>query len=148
FVVASDEINTLYVYRRGHADPVTVVELHKFLDTKKDKESDLEGAARIGNRVYWISSHGTNSDGEQQDRRRRLFATDITSEAGGPSVKPVGSPYAALVADLISAPQLAAYDFATASTIPPKEPGGLNIEGLAATPDGRLLIGFRNPVPG
>jgi hypothetical protein len=25
-------------------------------------------------------------------------------------------------------------------------PGGLNIEGLAATPDGQLLIGFRNPL--
>jgi hypothetical protein len=29
----------------------------------------------------------------------------------------------------------------------PKEPGGLNIEGLAATPAGALLIGFRNPQP-
>ena len=26
-------------------------------------------------------------------------------------------------------------------------PGGLNIEGLAATPAGKLLIGFRNPIP-
>ena len=29
----------------------------------------------------------------------------------------------------------------------PKEPGGLNIEGLCPTPDGGLLIGFRNPIP-
>jgi hypothetical protein len=33
-----------------------------------------------------------------------------------------------------------------ASTIPPKTEGGLNIEALAATPEGKLLIGFRNPV--
>jgi hypothetical protein len=29
----------------------------------------------------------------------------------------------------------------------PKELDALNIEGLAATPEGHLLIGFRNPVP-
>ena len=29
----------------------------------------------------------------------------------------------------------------------PKEPDALNIEGLSATAEGHLLIGFRNPVP-
>ena len=32
--------------------------------------------------------------------------------------------------------------------LPPKEKGALNIEGLAATPEGHLLVGFRNPIPG
>jgi hypothetical protein len=34
-----------------------------------------------------------------------------------------------------------------AAKLPPEAPGGLNIEGLAAAPVGRLLIGFRNPIP-
>ena len=36
---------------------------------------------------------------------------------------------------------------ADAALLPPKEPGGFNIEALAATPGGKLLIGLRNPVP-
>jgi hypothetical protein len=32
--------------------------------------------------------------------------------------------------------------------LPPKQADALNIEGLAGTPDGHLLIGFRNPTPG
>ena len=36
----------------------------------------------------------------------------------------------------------------SAATRPPEAPDGLNIEGLAATPNGKLLIGFRNPIPG
>lgn len=42
---------------------------------------------------------------------------------------------------------MAPFDLSRAATLAPKAPGGLNIEGLTATPDGRLLIGFRNPVP-
>lgn len=44
--------------------------------------------------------------------------------------------------------ELKAYKLADAARLAPEAPGGLNIEGLAATPDGKLLIGFRNPVPG
>src|ERR1700752_3562987 len=82
FVVANDERNTLRVYKRGQSDPVDSVPVFKFLGTKEKKESDLEGAARVGNRIYWISSHGTNSDGEVQERRYRLFATEITAKSG------------------------------------------------------------------
>ena len=149
FVVANDERNTLRIYKRGQPDPVKSVELSGFLGTNEKKESDLEGAARIGTRVYWISSHGRNKDGELQERRRRFFATEITSEAGIPTVTPVGNaPYKELLADLAAAQQLAVYDLAKASEKAPEAAGGLNIEGLAAMPDGKLLIGFRNPIPG
>ena len=149
FVVANDERNTLRIYKRGQPDPVKSVELSGFLGTNEKKESDLEGAARIGTRVYWISSHGRNKDGELQERRRRFFATEITSEVGIPTVTPVGNaPYKELLADLAAAQQLAVYDLAKASEKAPEAAGGLNIEGLAAMPDGKLLIGFRNPIPG
>jgi hypothetical protein len=147
FAVADDERNVLQIYRRGRPAPVGAVKLWKFLGTKKDKESDLEGSAAIGTRIYWISSHGRNSEGEMQARRYRLFATRL--EPGSPpTLSPVGRAYTGLLDDLIGAPELQAYDLAAAAGRAPEAPGGLNIEGLAATPEGDLLIGFRNPIPG
>lgn len=43
--------------------------------------------------------------------------------------------------------RLQPFNLDEAENCPPKAPGGLNIEGLASTPDGSLLIGFRNPIP-
>src|SRR5258708_3118286 len=78
----------------------------QFLGTDEDKESDLEGSAVVGSRIYWISSHGTNKNGKVQERRRRFFATEIV---GGrvPTVTPVGKPYGLLVDDLAKLPSLA-----------------------------------------
>ena len=143
FVVANDERNQLKVYRRGTTDPVDEIDLSGFLGTKVDKESDLEGAATIGDRIYWISSHGRSKKGKFQDRRHRFFATDFKDG----KLVAVGKPYANLLSDMIAAPQLKQYGLAEASEKSPEEPGAFNIEGLAATPEGGLLIGLRNPVP-
>jgi hypothetical protein len=142
FVVANDELNALKIYQRGQPVPTSSIDLSSFLGTKPKKESDLEGAAMIGNRIYWISSHGTNSDGEVQERRHRLFATEIAGTTP-PTVKAVDKPYTTLVKDLDAKfPELG---LAAAAKIAPKKPNGLNIEGLAAD-NGALLIGFRNPL--
>ena len=43
---------------------------------------------------------------------------------------------------------LASFGLRQAAERAPKEPGGLNIEGMTARPDGHsVVIGFRNPVP-
>jgi hypothetical protein len=145
FVVANDERNQLKVYKRGTADPVDVVDLAAFLGTKQHKESDLEGAATIGNRIYWISSHGRNGKGEEQERRYRFFATEALRRE--PWIEPVGKPYTGMLDDLIAAEELKPYKLAEAASRAPKLDGGFNIEGLAATPEGDLLIGLRNPAP-
>ncbi|MGH6645367.1 DUF3616 domain-containing protein [Aquabacterium sp.] len=151
FIVADDERNTLVVYRRGQADALDALDVSSFLGTKPDKESDIEGAASIGQRAYWVSSHGRNSEGKQQARRLRFFATEVLSRTA-PSPQPpfklvtVGKAYAGLLDDLLAAPSLAAFKLADAAGKAPEAEGGLNIEGLAATPDGRLLIGFRSPM--
>ena len=62
FVVAGDEDNTLRVYRRGRPEPVGEAPLAAFL-ASGNKESDLEAAAAVGQRIYWIASHGRNSKG-------------------------------------------------------------------------------------
>jgi len=147
FVVADDELNVMRIYRRGQPESVAQVDLSSFLGTKPDKESDIEGAARIGNMIFWISSHGTNKDGKIQDRRRRLFATEVVPGAV-PTVQAVGKPYSKLVDDLAADPGFAKYGLGEAATKPPKTKGALNIEGLAATADGKLLVGFRNPIQG
>jgi hypothetical protein len=147
FVVGDDELNVLRVYRRGEPVFVAQSEVFRFLGTKPDKESDIEGAAKVGNRIFWISSHGTNNKGEVQDRRRRLFATEIVENGDTPNVRPVGVPYSGLVEDLVGDPRLRKYGLAEAATKPPKTAGALNIEGLAEAAEEGLLIGFRNPVP-
>lgn len=140
FIVADDEHNRLSIYRRGEARRVAEVALDGFLQA--DKEADLEGAARVGQRIYWVTSHGRNSAGKLRPDRQRFFATDIR----GTTVEPVGRPYTALLADLVAAPNLTALKLADAAGRAAEAEGGFNIEGLAAGPDGSLLIGLRNPL--
>ncbi len=147
FAVADDERNLLQIYKRGESDPVGALELSTFLGTKKNKESDLEGAAVIGTRIYWISSHGRNKAGNVQERRYRFFATEMRP-GPTPALATIGHPYNDLLDDLASAEEIKAYKLANAAKLMPEALGGFNIEGLAATPEGTLLIGFRNPIPG
>ncbi|NHZ62770.1 DUF3616 domain-containing protein [Massilia genomosp. 1] len=145
FVVANDERNELKIYQRGVADAVQVLDLSDFLGTKKNKESDLEGAAAIGQRIYWITSHGRNKKGEVQERRYRFFATGAGK--GEALLEPVGQAYGGLLDDMIAAAHLKKYPIAQAAGLMPESAGAFNIEGLAATPEGALLIGMRNPAP-
>ena len=144
FVVGNDENNTLRYYRRGQSAPIGTLSLSSFLATGTD-ESDIEGAAAIGSRIYWISSHSRNSKGKIQPSRHRIFATDILSRAP-PVLAPVGKPYTGLLHDLARAEMLKPYGLDAAARLAGEADGGLNIEGLAATPEGGLLIGFRNPL--
>lgn len=148
FIVASDEDNVLRVYRRGESAATQSVPLDAYLEVgdPKHPEADLEGAARIGDTIYWISSHGQNKDGKERPNRHRLFATTIAIESGTIKITPSGKPYRKLRSDLIAAPQLAKFKLDAAAARAPESKDGLNIEGLAAAPDGRLMVGFRNPL--
>lgn len=149
FLVASDEDNILRLYKSdepGH--PVKEYDYNQFLGVHgKSLEADLEAAARIGNRAFWIGSHGRNRVGKFRENRDRFFATDIKVEGGEVLLEPVGRAYENLLEDLLDDPRLAQFRLAEASLHAPKDEWGLNIEGLSATPEGHLLIGFRNPVP-
>ncbi|PYK99195.1 MAG: DUF3616 domain-containing protein [Verrucomicrobia bacterium] len=149
FAVASDEDSVIRIYSREQRDgPVQSVNLSAFLDLDAKKpESDLEGGARVGDRVYWITSHGRNKVGRERPSRERFFATQIVTNAQGVQLKMVGKPYEHLLNDLPRDPRLKSFHLAAASKLEPKARGALNIEGLSAAPDGRLLIGFRNPIP-
>ena len=146
FIVANDENNTLRIYRQGQPAPVGSLNLTNFLGTAADEESDIEGAAAIGSRIFWITSHGRNSKGKARPARQRFFATEVVP-GQPPTVKPVGQAYANLLRDMLAAETLKPYRLDEAASRPPEADGGLNIEGLAATADGKLLIGLRNPLP-
>jgi hypothetical protein len=150
FVVASDEENVLRVYDRFEGGgPIQTFDLAVFLRSDlRHPESDIEGAARLGDRIYWIGSHGANRNGKVRRGRRVLFATDVTFDGRTVRLTPAGTPYRDLVMDLSESAALASYRLGEAALRPPKDGGGLNIEGLAATPEGTLLIGFRSPSPG
>ncbi len=145
FVVGNDERNTLYVYRRGQPLAVASLRLSKFLGTRADAESDIEGAAAIGTRIYWITSHGRDSRGKAQPSRHRFFATEVLPGLP-PALAPVGEPYVRLLRDMEASDALKPYKLGDAARLAAEAEGGLNIEGLAATPEGELLIGLRNPL--
>jgi hypothetical protein len=148
FAVADDEDNWLRIFRRGCENPVWETEVSPFIHALGQRsECDIEGAAQVGNRIYWIASHGTDAEGHYAPARHRFFATDIVATNGSFMLRPVGQPYRTMLTDLLANPAYRQFELAAASRLPPKSPGGLNIEGLCATPEGHLLIGFRNPIP-
>ena len=158
FAVADDEDNLLRIYdaRRGGAavatsDPLSDMALDlastgKHKHAKKPRELDIEGATRLGDLALWITSHGRSSSGKERPERLVLFGT--TAPAGAARIERVGAPYVHLMDELTSDPRFSAFGLAAAAELAPKEPGGLNIEGLTERPDGAVFVGFRNPVPG
>ncbi len=148
FVAASDEDNRLMAYRAEVAGgPVAVLELAGFAQVSgRSGELDLEGAARLDDLVFWIGSHSRSKDGRTRPNRQRLLATRITETDGKVSLATCGRPVTGLLAELLADPRCVALGLPTAAEHAPED-GGVNIEGLAATPDGHLLIGFRSPIP-
>lgn len=175
FAVADDELNMLLVYEiDGNGKAIYQAEISKFLDVVtqpkekkakkkapkkkpakkkkqqgrnlKVKEVDIEGAARVGDTVYWIASHGRKSSGKEATERMRFFATTIIESGDRIELLPKGIPYDDLLADLVADPRYAQFGLQEAAAKAPKEPGGLSIEAITDTPQGTLLVGFRNPL--
>ncbi len=153
FAAASDEECLLRVYDRANPGaPVSQENVATFLelDDPRDLEPDIEGAAQLGDRMYWIGSHGRSKGGKVRKNRQRFFATTIERTGGLVALRPIGRPYKRLLADLTGAAVLARFGLAAAAQAEkaPEDTGGFNIEGLApAREEGQLLMGFRNPIP-
>jgi len=165
FVVADDESNVLRTYSIDKPKgPVSTRNLNKFLDIDPSSpESDIEAAARVGDRIYWISSHGRNKSGKIRASRYRFFCTKISlakhgKKTSAPGLIPVGRPCKTLIHQLIKHPCRAGRLLISTNqlnaSLPKKErkklapkKQGLNIEGLMYyKPNKSLLIGLRNPL--
>jgi hypothetical protein len=145
FIVANDESNLLRIYAADQSgSAIATVDIHSYFDNNPDaKEVDLEAAAQIDNVIYWISSHGRNKKGKFKPERHQLFA----HKRSGWEFEQIGRSYTQLVlGDMFNDSRLDRYRLKDAEQLPPKADGGLNIEGLAVTPSGELLIGFRSPI--
>jgi hypothetical protein len=162
FVVADDEDNVLRIYDADAGGaPLHSFDVSPMLplrrvraDSRKrerpaprrNPESDLEAATRVGDAGYWLASHALAKSGKAIPARFLFFATPLP--AVGEPITLRGAPYQHLLADMLSSPALEVFDLARAAERLPKEEGGLNIEGLTAMPgDAGVLLGFRNPVP-
>jgi hypothetical protein len=99
--------------------------------------NDLEALSADGRgHLYACTSHALTAKGESKPEREVLVRFDVAGERLS-DVHVFGRLKEALAAvDRI---------FVTAGALLPDEKTGLNIEGLAWDPRGRLLIGFRNP---
>lgn len=115
-------------------------------DSTSEGELDLEAAARIGDRIYWIGSHSASRKGRERPSTQLFFATRLKDHRRRPAFHAVGRPYRRLLRDLDADPRYRGLDLIGASRLRSKAEGGLSIEGLAATPSGGVLIGFRNPL--
>jgi hypothetical protein len=157
FAVADDENDVLRIYSVRGGPPIDVVDIGDEIGTnhvakgkkKKKKprrqESDIEAGTLLNGRGYWLTSHARTKGGKHDPDRFRFFATEI--EANGLQGNLYGSPYHGLLEDLLADPRLQELDLVSASHQPSKTPEGLNIEGMTATSDGKLLLGFRGPRP-
>ncbi len=153
FIVADDEDNILQIYDRNKRVPLQTVSLSTIfpgeIEDGKKLEIDLEGAATLGDKIFWIGSHSASKDGRYRPARHRLFALQIKQVENGKFVASrVGKVYSKLLEDLEKDDRFKRYRIHRAKTIVSKDIGGVSIEGLAATPAGGLLIGFRNPLSG
>jgi Protein of unknown function (DUF3616) len=146
FAVADDEDNILRQYSaQNGGEALDKTDVSPFLELRqKHPESDIEAATRIGDVAYWLTSHGRNKKGDLKPERSYFFATTLPSNQL--RLSGVGSPQSGLQEELIAQfdPD---FHLQAASERPPNVPEGFNIEGLTATLDGKLLIGFRNPIP-
>jgi hypothetical protein len=147
FLAASDEDNRLRLYSTAGGASELELDVSPWLRLSgKRGEVDLEGAATLGGLTFWLGSHGHAKDGRARPDRERFFATQWITNAQQPQLRFVGQPYRRLKEDLASAPTLQHLHLGDAALRAPED-GGINLEGLAAAPNGELLIGFRSPVP-
>jgi hypothetical protein len=128
------------------------------IDSGMPREVDIEASTRVGNRLYWMGSHGHSAEGETRTNRTRIFATDLVAGSSPPVLVYAGR-YDYLKTDLIEWDSmnmhgkgsnyygLAASD---ADNVPPKAPdgSGLAIEGLSMMRGSTTgaYIGFRAPI--
>ncbi len=163
FLDGNDEDQGLRLYTRGaDANPLQTLDVSSALGLSSSDEADLEDAARIGDRVYIVSSHGRDKDGNLERARYRFFAADLSGTSPNLALTPAGST-SLLLDQMLSAANWATPNttviatLAAASNLATEEdedlaPGanGTSIEALAAFPTAtrpkQLLVGFRNPL--
>jgi len=165
FLDGNDEEQGMRLYTRatgGNAQKS--INVSSGIGLSSGDEADFEDAARIGNRIFVIGSHGRNKDGELDRARYRFFAMDVGGTSPNISLTVAGytmnlldqmlvaanwaTPDTAAIATLNAASNLGK---STDANLAPLA-GGTNIEGLAWVPTSsrpnQMMIGLRSPMSG
>jgi len=163
--VGDDENQILRLFSRSNSGPaLAAFNMNPFLqldDLYPDgtpREIDLEGATRVGNRLFWIGSHSHNRDFEVRTNRGRIFTTDLTGSGTNATLTYVGR-YDYLKLDLLNWDATNGHGKGSnyyglvasgAPGIDPKAPdgSGFNIEGLTMAPGSTTTayVCFRAPL--
>lgn len=157
-LVADDETNVLRVYDRRHSGlPFAGFDFSGELNLTdpENPELDIEGSARVDDRVFWTTSFSNSKNFHVRPNRHRVFATDLSGSAAGATLAYAGR-YDWLLEDLVAWDQANGHGLGTntlgfaassAEGVDSKTPEGFNIEGLAIAPDGlTAYFAFRAPL--
>jgi hypothetical protein len=144
-LVAYDEENTLFAFAMSGGLPTASIDLTTMLKLDTSDEMDIEAATVAGDRIWWIGSHSLDSKGDYAANRHMLFATNIPSPDLS-DVKVVTKPVDITEIVLKSLTEKKILTAGARNRF--AKNGGINIEGLAASADGGLHVGFRSPLSG
>jgi len=151
-LVADDENQIIRLYDRHNSGlPTKVFDFTGALGLAK--EADFEAAARIGNRIYWLGSHGNDKTGNVEATRNTILACDVSGTGTNTTLTYVNK-FSNLKANLISWDQANGHGLgvnalglaaSAASGVACNDPAGFNIEAATAF-NGMVYIGFRTPL--
>ena len=151
-LTANDENQTIGLYKQG----VTGYPVKEFtFPALAGAETDIEGADRVGDTIYWTGSHGNSRSGGIKLDRRNVFTTTVTG-TGASTELTYGSSFTGLWSQLrdwdssnshgLGANALG-FVAATAEGVLPNPPSGFNVEGFEFAPGSTTTayFGFRAP---
>jgi len=153
-LVGDDEAGVLRVYSRDGGAAIKEISYTAYLGTSG--ETDLEASARIGDKLYFVGSHGNNKSGVDQNSREVIFAATVSGSGADTTLAFTGK-YLALEADLVAWDHGNAHgkgvDYfgfqSSAATGVPERDAGLSIEGMTFGPgNSALWLAFRAPATG
>lgn len=153
-IVANDSDQRLSIYLRNQSSaPLATFDITDNLELSKDKDGsvqsvNIESAAKVGNRQYWLGSHSNDSRGNPAPNTYRLFATEVAGQGANAQLSFIGH-YDDLFDDLDQWGD--AYNYRFQRTINrgtrPINDNGFKIEGFTIAPDGQTAyIGMRTPL--
>jgi hypothetical protein len=103
FVGMSDADQRLRIYKRGTAgDALQALDYSPGVGVATTAKVDFEELARVGDRIYALSSHGRKDDGNKDPDRYRFVGIDITGQAPSFSFSVAGSRIS-LLSDMLAA---------------------------------------------
>jgi hypothetical protein len=156
FIVASAKDNVLRIYKvTAPFTPVSSFDLSSHLDVDPAIPVTIAGAAKVRDRIYWITSHSRDEGGKVRPERYCFFATTITEKNGRFTIEPVGKPCKTLIHKLVNLNTVSTLGLDKATRFGERErirlapaDQGLNIGALCASHNSNMLyIALRNPRP-